>query len=273
MALHLRRKDWIAVGVLAVVCTGLAALWSIAPSAWEKATVFFISLFLFLFLAFEALRRIEAWMKMSEYDYQEMESVLALSQQISLRQPLPSMRGWAVSPDFALLILRSIRERRPAVIVDLGSGVSTLVSGYVLEQLGQGKVFGLDHEPAFGAKTRKEIANHQLETWAQVIDAPLSPITIHGQTWQWYQQEAFSLPGPIDLLIVDGPPDRLQDLSRYPALPFLMNRMSPNAVVLVDDAYSSVEKAMVSRWLQEYPEFTAEVIDCEKGAVVLRRGA
>jgi len=271
MALHLRHKDWIAAGIFTVVLTGLFFLVATASGLWEKSALLFVAVCLVTLITFEGFRRIEMWMKMSEYDYQEIESMLYLSQQISFRQPLPSMRGWAVSPDFAVLILRCIRDCHPAVIVDLGSGVSTLISGYVLEQLGQGEVFGFDHEPSYGAKTRKEIAKHQLEKWAKVIDAPLAPLTLTGRTWQWYDLSKFELPASIDLLIVDGPPDRLQALSRYPAVPALAERLSRKAVILVDDVNGKDEREIIARWLKEYPDFSCERVGTEKGAAVLRR--
>jgi len=42
-------------------------------------------------------------------------------------------------------------------------------------------------------------------------------------------------------------------------------------VVLLDDAGRDDEKTIVDMWTRQFPEFTSEFIDLEKGAVVLIR--
>ena len=58
---------------------------------------------------------------------------------------------------------------------------------------------------------------------------------------------------PIDALIVDGPPggpDR--PLSRYPALPFFMDALGPNALVVLDDVARPGEREILDRWESEF---------------------
>lgn len=42
-----------------------------------------------------------------------------------------------------------IADERPELIVDTGSGVSTLVAAYALQKLGRGKVVALEHDRAY----------------------------------------------------------------------------------------------------------------------------
>src|ERR687891_1928258 len=66
-------------------------------------------------------------------DYPQTETLSSLLAVLRPRAPFPPFRGWAISPDFAVLLLTQVLTRRPARVVELGSGVSTLVLGYALE--------------------------------------------------------------------------------------------------------------------------------------------
>ena len=50
------------------------------------------------------------------------------------------------------------------------------------------------------------------------------------------------------MLVVDGPPRRLQDKSRFPALPKLLDKLSPNATIILDDANRENEKEVRKEW-------------------------
>jgi hypothetical protein len=56
----------------------------------------------------------------------------------------------------------------------------------------------------------------------------------------------------IDMLFVDGPPGMLQRHSRYPAVPQLLSRLSPSAVVLLDDAGRSDEREIMETWSRDF---------------------
>jgi hypothetical protein len=72
-------------------------------------------------------------------------------------------------------------------------------------------------------------------------------------------------------LVVDGPPGFVHASARYPALPLLREKLSPHAIVIMDDYKRDDEKAIVDKWTSDYPEFELEVIDSRKGIAVLRR--
>ena len=52
----------------------------------------------------------------------------------------------------------------------------------------------------------------------------------------------------------------------------LWDRLSQDAVIVLDDADRDDERATVEEWLALYPELTVERLRHEKGAVILRRG-
>lgn len=204
--------------------------------------------------------------------YRQLEALASLHALIKVRQPLPPLRLWAISPDFALLITSTIRQYRPAHIVELGSGTSTLISSYALEEIGSGKVTSYEHLAQFAQISQRDLEKHGLKKLATVIHAPLKTWGKDEQSWQWYALENVTSE-KIDLLIVDGPPENTNKLARYPAVPALYDRLNDGAIILVDDVMRPDETDMVNRWLAEFDLEVLEVLANEKGAAILRKTA
>lgn len=204
--------------------------------------------------------------------YQSIDALMSLVPLVKPRLPLPSTRGWAASPDLLQLIVTEIKTREPEVIVELGSGVSSVYSGYILEQQGKGKLYAVDHEAPFLAQTAQRITTHALDAYVQPTLAPLAPLDVQGKTWQWYDTTPLKEIPFVDMIVVDGPPRRLQALSRYPALPVFYDRLRSGGCIIVDDYRRADDKATVKRWMSEYPDLTLEEYYTEKGAAILRKG-
>jgi predicted O-methyltransferase YrrM len=182
------------------------------------------------------------------------------------------MRGYAIAPDFALLLATLVADEKPRLVVETGSGVSTLVIAYALEQLGSGHVIALDHDPTFASKTRAEIDRHGLNAFATVVHAPLEPIDVDGERHLWYAVSAIDqhAPGEIDLVVDDGPPKYVGPRLRYASLPVFARRLSAQGIFVLDYV-GDEERVMLERWRQRYPDFSQEHLDTKKGNVILRR--
>ncbi|WP_208596217.1 hypothetical protein [Vreelandella aquamarina] len=59
--------------------------------------------------------------------YAQLESLSWLQRRLTIKGQLPPLRGWATSPDVLLRLHAHIMATRPQVIVEFGSGASTLV--------------------------------------------------------------------------------------------------------------------------------------------------
>lgn len=205
-------------------------------------------------------------------DLAQQAPLAELRRRLATRRSLPPLRGFAIAPDCALLLTELISDERPALVVETGSGVSTLIIAYCLEQLGRGRVVALDHDADYAAATRAELARHGLSAYATVVHAPLAPIELDGRMYRWYARDALEGLPPIDLVVDDGPPRYLGDELRYAALPVLAPRMSPRGVYLLD-VIGDEERANLARWAHSHPAFAQQLLDTRKGNAILRRAS
>lgn len=205
-----------------------------------------------------------------EGDVAQVQPLLELRARLPTRQPLPAMREYAIAPDFALLLTELIAAEQPELVVETGSGVSTLVIGYALEKLGRGRVVAIEHDAIYAAKTRADIERHGLTAFASVIDAPLEPVTIGGERHRWYAARALDGLDQIDLVLDGGPPRHLGPMLRFASLPSFAPRLSARGVFVVD-VIAHEEPVILARWKTVLPEFAQQFVANKKGAAILRR--
>jgi predicted O-methyltransferase YrrM len=205
-----------------------------------------------------------------------MQALMYIYDTIKPRAPLPAFVHMAASPELVTTLMDHIVRHRPRTILELGSGSSTIAMAYALEQKIDAStdrlIYSLDHDERYAAATREQLAYHGLEAHAKVYHAPLREMTVDGRSFQWYDLDA--LPdehGSIDMVLVDGPPTGTNSRARFPALPALYDRLSPSAIIVVDDANRRDETAMVHRWLEMYDGFRVKRFLSPKGTTVLYR--
>ncbi len=182
---------------------------------------------------------------------------------------LPYTPDWSAAPDFLQLIVDHALTHKPAVIVECGSGMTTLMLARCCALNGGGHLYSLENGADYAANTRAAVARHGLAQHSSIIHAPLRPYTLDGRDYQWYDVEQLTT-GAIDLLIIDGPPGFIQKHSRYPALPLLRERLADDCTVFMDDAARPDERELVGMWLEEVPAARHEYIANERGCAILR---
>jgi hypothetical protein len=200
---------------------------------------------------------------------QRTEPLLSLYFTIKPPLPLPDFGDFATTPDFLKKLTEIVYREKPELIVETGSGLSTLILAYCLKQIGKGKVISLDQDAKYAVRSQQLITLHGLEEVAKVMHAPLVDYEINGKKWLWYDSSHFQIEKPIDLLIVDGPPRRTQTMARYPALPLLYKYLGDKAIIIGDDGYRKDEKEMIDIWKKEFREFTYKFLKLERGAYLL----
>ncbi len=203
--------------------------------------------------------------------FSRMADFLWLRDRLQLDQGMNYTRHWSAAPDFLKQIAEHSLKHQPSLILECGSGLSTLVLAACCRANGKGRVVSLEHEPDCAERTREGLKRHGLDAYAMVILAPLKEIEIEGEHYRWYCLG--ELPqGPYDLLVIDGPPGPIQPLARYPALPLLSQHLSRPGWVFLDDAERPDEKACVARWLSQNSAIKHHSLNLERGCSQLKLG-
>lgn len=188
--------------------------------------------------------------------------------------PLPSLGTWAIEADFARLIAQEV-EKGPGLIVEFGSGASTVLIASILKRLGRGKLISFDHDPGFATTTEARLEEITASEYVDLIVAPLADQEFGGTAVTWYDIDTVSaaLPGDtIDLLIVDGPPNT-EGSARWPAVNFLNPQLAPRAVVLADDGRRKPERLGAFKWSRDHPDLALYWLDTLKGTWRLEKQA
>jgi predicted O-methyltransferase YrrM len=186
-------------------------------------------------------------------NFAQIEALLELRDLVPRRAPMPPTRGFPAAPTSLLNLVHTVLERKPGLVVECGSGASSIWVGYALERLGGGRCIALEHDLEFAQATREMVERHGLSGFVEVRDAPLRAVDVDGETFQWYDPEALRDVRDADLVFVDGPPGFTGPLARFPAVPVLKPLLSAQgAVVILDDAGRPEEQAAQQRWCEDF---------------------
>jgi len=187
----------------------------------------------------------------------EVEALFQLFDGFPPRAPMPSSGGFALNPTDLLDLLHLVRTRRPKLVLELGSGTSTVWLAYALEKSG-GRLVSLDHDPGYAEKTRAMLEAHGLTEVAEVRDAPLRPVLLDGRSFPWYDTDALTDVRAVDLLLIDGPPEKTGPDARYPAMRVLEDKLADAATVVFDDAHRHDEQQALRKWVETIEGLTEE---------------
>ena len=209
------------------------------------------------------IRRIAKVQKDAAWEhYRQSEFYAQLIRLLDLSAPIPSTRSWAASPDVLLTLLDLAKSAKPSQILDLGSGMSTLV---LAKSSPQAKIISIDNSEEFAGKTRKLLDAHGVTN----VDLRVAPLTPHASGVDWYDLSQLSDVSNIDLLFIDGPPGSKNPKARHPAIAECASKLSPRAIIVIDDAGRDGEKDMAHEFAKALPTHTLEFRSHEKGTAVL----
>ena len=195
------------------------------------------------------------------HSYRQSEALQQLFALLKFSSPIPPTRSWAASPDLLLTIADIVRTRKPRLVVELGSGVSTLI----VAKAGARKVISIDNSADFAEKTRAMLKEHKVRG----VEVRVAPLKAHASGVNWYDTAKIKDLKNIDLLIIDGPPGSKNPDARKPALQELIYKLSPRAVIIIDDVKRIGERQLAEAFAKALPKHTLTILDHEKGTGLL----
>lgn len=162
---------------------------------------------------------------------------------------LPHLGSWKADAGLLSLIADHVLATRPELVVEFGTGASTLVIARALQKAGGGRLISFEQHPDFVDATRRWLADHRLD--ADLRAVPLRP-SPEGWPGLWYDHGR--LPRDIDMMLVDGPPWTIHPLTRGAAAS-LFDNVAPGGTVFLDDAARPGERLIARRWRKARPDF------------------
>jgi len=198
----------------------------------------------------------------------QLTAVAGLQSHLDLGKLLPvhiERSTWPVSADFAFYLVERLEYHEYPLIIEFGSGLSTLVIAHALNRIAESRgnqtpptVVSFDHLEPYYQQTRARLTQAGLQDTVQLHHAPLADWHAPDGSVQPYYtcqpvlaELAKQHPEkPLRILaIVDGPPASTGKHARYPAWPMLAEHF-PGAQLdlLLDDYIRRDEKEVVERW-------------------------
>ena len=192
--------------------------------------------------------------------YRQAEALVNLGLLLRPANGLPPLGGWAISAEIALYLVEKIRETKPAVIVELGSGSSTMILALAVERFApDARLISVEQDEEYAAEVAGRVA-----AWPQV--SVRHAALVNG----WYDRSALSDIRTVDLLIVDGPRGQMEHPVREPALPYFADKLNKRGVVVLDDAARKAEQVVIERWREAFPDLSVTTVGSHKGAAVFQ---
>jgi hypothetical protein len=216
-----------------------------------------------------------------------IEAFIAIQQYLTHGDGITGFHGWPISPDLGVFLLERLRERQYDVIIEFGSGTSTLLIAKALQAFnllndGESKhILTFDHDTYYFEKTQNLLASHKVDSLVDLRLVPLKEWSDQTGNYRYYScHDALTeLAGHLRgsrkrlLVFVDGPPGNTCPNARYPAVPFMSDLMACHEIDwILDDANRLEEKLSAGlwkkTWLNNDIRFEDEIIKNEKGMFV-----
>jgi hypothetical protein len=157
------------------------------------------------------------------------------------------------------VILNDIIINKRQQIIEFGSGISTLAIANLIKKnnLKCSFISVEDNEEWF-QYMNSFLSRNDLQKYVNIIYAPLKKNNLALENNLWYSEHALnehiSSDFKFNLVIIDGPAAWKPKIrfSRYPAVPYLINNLSEEFSIYLDDTNRKGEKEIMSFWNQKY---------------------
>lgn len=177
---------------------------------------------------------------------------------------------WPITAELGRFLARLVVKLGCRNVLEFGAGSSSLVLAHALSMSSGGRLTSVEQDPTWCAPLFEEVKGIK-NVDAQLVGANLEfKMTAQG-FYHSYEEAAHIIAqrGPYDLVLIDGPQTFYgRDGGLHLAYPHL----SPNALIVLDDAKRQGEQWTMQRWLQTYPGLDLGLFDpifSERGVAVL----
>ena len=188
----------------------------------------------------------------------------ALLQRLDLpADALPNLGSWKADTFLLHRVADRILTAKPRLVVEFGSGASTLIAARALQINGGGRLISFDQHGDFVDATAAWLAEYGLSAELRCVPLAPPPDGWHGL---WYDHGP--LPDDIDLMLIDGPCWTIHPFGRG-AAETLFGQISVGGMVILDDGARPGERIVRKRWERNWPNFDFSLVGGgTKGTVI-----
>lgn len=196
--------------------------------------------------------------------YDQLAGLTQISSAIEGSPVLKPLRQWALSPDAMALILADLQEYREPVVVEFGSGQSTVILAAALRHRG-GKLVTVDHDLCYAQAVKRQVGACGLEEHVQFVNAPIALIDMDLSIRSY---DLSAMPRlEADCVLVDGPPYTNGQMTRLIPLRWAASHLKRGGLIFLDDTNRAAEQACLNQVQKEFPLLSLEHLRAEKGLV------
>jgi len=177
---------------------------------------------------------------------------------VQLQGLLSDYLVWSSSsmrPSAIVQILNEIIVHKRSKVVELGCGITTVYIAKILKQYG-GHLYSVEDNREWINIVSAMLKQNAVQEYVTFIEAPLKKSNYSLKGCDWYDEEKIKSTLKdieLDMLLIDGPPAYLENiaLSRYPAIPVFLDRLSDDFCIILDDIERVGEKKILALWEKE----------------------
>jgi len=199
----------------------------------------------------------------------EVNALLNLQSYLNTGNIVGEFTDWAICGELALWITNLIEKNNYDLIVEFGSGTSTVIIAKTLANkkhrrpsTKQPPQIAFEHLEKYHDITLSNLKNAGLESKVNLIFSPLLKQEIkEGETYLYYncQSKLEKIAKQSEykhvLLLVDGPPGITGKHARYPALPIIARLFPASHLdIILDDYERKEEREVAEMWLADLQE-------------------
>ncbi len=166
-----------------------------------------------------------------------------------------SRKLWSMdSRDFEAIFdtVRGCQARGRMSVVELGSGVSTIVLASVLPRMVKElDITAIEGEKYYVHHVQELVRRYDLDRYITVRWVPFAKTAL-GIWFSKPELQQVMSDKRVDMLIVDSPPGVSSRCARQPAIPFFLPYLKPNATVMLHDALRPDESLIAKDWRQYF---------------------
>ncbi|WP_111307927.1 class I SAM-dependent methyltransferase [Confluentibacter sediminis] len=172
--------------------------------------------------------------------------------------PYLPFSGSSLRPFCLNHILNDIVINNRKNIIEFGSGISTILIGRLIKKNNlDTSIISIEHDLEWSQKLSQLLSNENLDGVVSVLHCPLEECKLALDNNLWYSTEildSVTESKTFDMIIVDGPPAWIQSKgrSRYPAFPYMIDKLDENYSIYLDDAMREGEQSIIKLWEEEF---------------------